>query len=431
MQAERPCFTVSNFLDGSFADGVEKYLADRFPGRSVIIDRTRELRQLGSLATWEDYSRVAESDVQSLEVTEEMTEEDVPVTPRPTRTPAPTPEATPVPSAAEDAAAISTTAEPTATSRPTKAPADLNDYPRELWFYLMDGTTRYNAAFLLRDTLRTQCSLYDAYASVLPEGGKFVLTIAPHSTRSTRLKAFSDPKGMFSEIEPFIQAFTAENVSVVSAVDLLSEPVMAGEYVYFRTDSHWTPYGAHLVVSRMLEEVGEALPPYDAFPRTQEYPFLGTLYRNTHNALMKNNPDTLDIVTPTHPVEVRRYSAPDRYTEVPLIKTDAGSQDRYAVYLGGPNGSWTVVDRTDVPEDAVRKTCLLVSDSYGLCTVPFFIEVYDRVIVYDPRYFDRKAMGGVGDLIVSWNVGDAFMIVGDHEFYDTDRLFYLYANRQF
>ena len=435
MLAEKPAFSIKSFLDGSFADGLEKYLADRFPSRIWMTDFTRELRQVGSLATWEDYSRVAESNVESMEFSEDFTEEVPLVTPRPTRTPTPVPELTdaadPTQASAAETPVPATTAEPTPTPRPTKEPVDLNKFPTELRYYMMDGTKRANIFAKLRSTIYSQCGLFDAYASVLPEGGMFVLTIAPHSTRATRLKAFADPQGMISEIEPFIHAVTAENVSVVSAVDLLSEPIMNGEYVYFYTDSHWTPRGAYLVIQKMLEEVGETLPPYDAFPKTQEYPFLGTLYRDSLNVQLKNNPDTLEIVTPLHPVQVRRYSATDVYKEVPFIETNADPRDRYAVYLGGPNGSWTVVERADVPEEEIQKTCLVIADSYGLCAMPFFAEAYDRAIIYDPRFFDKEAMGGVGDLIGSWNVHDIFMVVGDYDFYDSERILFILCNRQF
>ncbi|MBQ6865827.1 MAG: hypothetical protein IJO15_03220, partial [Clostridia bacterium] len=63
MLAERPGFSLRAFLDGSFADGVEKYLSDRFPGRAGIIDFDRAAKQVGSFATWEEYARVVENDV--------------------------------------------------------------------------------------------------------------------------------------------------------------------------------------------------------------------------------------------------------------------------------------------------------------------------------------------------------------------------------
>ena len=214
------------------------------------------------------------------------------------------------------------------------------------------------------------------------------------------------------------QAVTADNVAVFSTADRLSEPLIRGEYVFFRSDMHWTPYGAYLVVSDMLAEAGETLPPYDAFPKTQEYPFLGTLYRDSLNKQMEANPDTLDILTPLRPVRVRRYTTPQKYEEVPFIEENANPRDRYTVYLGGANGNWTVVERTDIPEEQIQKTCLVISDSYGLCTMPFFAQVYDRVILYDSRYYEKYAMGAVSDLIESWGVQDIYLVAGEGNVYE-------------
>ena len=97
MLAERPGFSLRAFLDGSFADGVEKYLSDRFPGRAGIIDFDRAAKQVGSFATWEEYARVVENDVAIMErEPEELPDEPI-VTPRPPPATATPPGATPSP----------------------------------------------------------------------------------------------------------------------------------------------------------------------------------------------------------------------------------------------------------------------------------------------------------------------------------------------
>ena len=436
MLAERPAFSWKAFFDGSFADDLEKYLADRFPGRMGFIDFTRQLRQVGSLATWEDYARVAKSDVADMAVREDLAEELPMVTPRPTRTPAPTVTSVPTLTSAPDPLDIPTSTDnpaptpvPTPTPRPTKAPASANDFPEELRVELIDGTEKRRSYAYMRYVVQRQCSLFDAYASLLPEDGIFALTIVPNASRANVLLTLHDPKGMVSEVEPFIHAMTADNVAAFSTADILSAPMTAGEYVYFRSDMHWTPYGAYLVVSRMLAEAGEMLPPYDAFPKTHEYPFLGTLYRDSLNKQMEANPDTLDILTPLHPVRVRRDTTPKKYNEVPFIEENASPRDRYTVYLGGSKGNWTVVERTDVSEEEIQKTCLVISDSYGLCTMPFFAQAYDRAILYDSRYYEKYAMGAVSDLIESWGVQDIYMILGDYHL--SDETFCMLCSRQY
>ena len=81
---------------------------------------------------------------------------------------------------------------------------DVESFPREMHLYLLDGTKKNAAISRSRNQLYSESSLFNAYASLLPEGGIFALTIVPNSIRATRLLSYSDPQGMTSEIEPFL-----------------------------------------------------------------------------------------------------------------------------------------------------------------------------------------------------------------------------------
>ena len=239
------------------------------------------------------------------------------------------------------------------------------------------------------------------------------------------LRLEKNPEGFTSEIEPFIHALTSDKVIAFSAAELLDEPLLAGEEVFFFTDMHWTPRGAHYVVTKMLEEAGETLPPYDAFPMEKEYPFRGTLYRNSPNKQMESHPDTLEIISTTTPVTVWRYTDRETRTEIPLINKNANERDRFTVYLGGPAGPWTEIEN----ENGNGKTCLVICDSYGLCALPMFAETYSRVCWYDPRYYDLNAMGSVSALCEEKEVYDIYLIVGElHAF---DESFFQLCNRHF
>ena len=84
MLAERPALSGETLLDGSFTGGVESFLADRFPGRDGVITFTQDLRQIGSIASWDDYARVADDrPVQVMENVEILPVSEAPITPRP------------------------------------------------------------------------------------------------------------------------------------------------------------------------------------------------------------------------------------------------------------------------------------------------------------------------------------------------------------
>ena len=280
MLKERPAFSLSSFLDGSYTDRLEQYLAERFPARTALIGTSQKLRQIGNFASWEDYARVAQNDVSDMEYHEDLPDDEPIATPRPTGTPAPstdTPE--PVGTRKQDAQPTDTP-KPTPTPRPEKEAVNDADYPAELRCDMLYDGKRTKAFGYGRSRVRKQSAVFDAYASLLPEDGVLVVTIVPNSLRASRLMALSSPEGFASDIEPYIYAVTANNVSSFSVSELLSEPLVNGEYVFFRTDMHWTPYGAYLAVTKMLEEAGETRPPFDAVPTEQEDPFHGSISRD-------------------------------------------------------------------------------------------------------------------------------------------------------
>lgn len=435
--AQRPAFSWTTFRNKSFADDLEKYLADRFPARNRIIDFDRDLRQAGSLASWEDYARAAESDVAVMEFDAEAdTQIAVLVTPRPTRTPTPVSSHTPIAAALPTGSSRpdgeqtpSPSPIPTDTPRPTKVPVDAGSFPSVLRLYLLDGTKETAPLSMARTDVMAWAGLLDAYASLLPPDGLLLVTVPPNSVRASRLLAAEDPQGMVSEFEPFLYAATAQNVLTVTAADLLSRHMLAGEYVYFRSDRHWTPYGAYLVTSRLMELTGRTLPAYDAFSKKQEYPFLGNIYRDSRNRQLENDPDTLDILTPSYPVRVTRYADKTIAREVPYIDWNANALDRYTVYLGGPSGRLNVIERLDAPEDRTNTTCLLITDSFGLCSVPYLLEGYDRIVLYDARYYEPFAMGAISEHVEAYGVQDIYVILDEGSF--AGGTYISLCNRQF
>lgn len=435
MLASKPQFNVAALFDGSYTESIEQYLLDHFPFRDNLITISKEVRQIGSISTYDDYAEIIEIEAEDVQNVEKISDDDIIVTPRPTNTPMPTATLAPFTETPTPEKTVSTevivtpeptnTPDPTPTARPTKEPSQLNDFPSSLSFYTLFNDGKQRNFTHTRSEVYKQCSLFDAYASLLPEDGVFVMTIVPNSNRATRLLAKNNPQGLTSEIEPFIHAMTSNKVTAFSTADLLTEPLLNGEYVYFRSDMHWTPRGAYYAVKKMMSEAGEDILPYDEFPCTKEYPFLGTIYRDSQSKELKKNPDTLDIITPRNTVQVLRYTNKTTFSEIPLIKENANARDRYTVYLGGSAGPWTEVKNSE----GNGKSCLLITDSYGLCTIPMFSEVYSTVFYYDPRYYSTKSMGKISELIDKNEITDIFMIVGElHAFDDS---FFALCNRHF
>ena len=429
--AKKPALSLSSLLDGSFETGAEDFLLDHFPGREEAIRLSRGTLDALSLASWEEYAAVNEGNTNDMETAEAaQNEEDedffVP-TPVPTAAPTLTPEpATPVPATPEPATPVpaeadtapettpSATPEPTATPKATKPPLDIKSFPDLVGIYLLhDGTTSQPDRYA-RGTVKNQSAIFSSLASLLPEDGQLVFTVVPNSTRASQLLTKEQPEGMHSDLEELVWACTSDKVETVSTADLLGARAAAGEYVFFTTDMHWTPLGALYVVTEMAARTGRAVAPLEAYTVTEESPFLGTLYRDSKKKQMKEHPDTLQILVPPGETRVYRYSSLTEYTEIPLIKTDAAENDRYTVYLGGSAGPWTRIENSAAEEGA----CLVICDSYGLCTLPMFATAYREVYYMDPRYYNKNAMAPLSTLIPDSGIRDIYVITGTLHAFD-------------
>lgn len=424
--AAKPRLNASDVLSGKYENSLEDYLSDHFPARDAAIEVSRLAYDSVSLASWEDYALIIEDPENDMQPSAE-TEPEPAFEPEPTEVPVYTaPEATPEPT--QIPVPVETSASQNAFVRAHKPAADVNSFPSTLGIRVYyNGTSKlYNGNE--RRTVQQMSAIFDKYASALPEDGTFIMTVVPTSSRVTQFLAQKKPERMTSDTESFVYAVTGDKVETVSSSDVLSARAVAGEYMFFTTDMHWTPEGAYYVVKEMLSKCGKSMQDYSEFNIQKEYPFLGTLYRDNPTKQMKNNPDTLDIISPKQNYTVKRYTSKTQFTEIPLIKENAKSNDRFTVYLGGSAGPWTVIE-TGADND---ETCMVICDSYGLCTIPMFMTEYGRVCYYDPRYYDAGKMGQVSGLMKEYSVKDVYLIAATVHSFDGDKGdFYNRMNKQF
>ena len=230
-----------------------------------------------------------------------------------------------------------------------------------------------------------------------------------------------DKRSFTANDAEMVEAFGARNVHAVSTAGILSEAIKEGQYVYFRTDMHWTPLGTYLVYREMAALAGLVPAEREEFDMQVETPFRGTYYRDGPTTWMYNNPDDLELLSPRFPLEWRRVTAPDEYRVIPFLDENASPTDRYTVYLGGPAGPWTYAQC----DNGMTDNCLVITDSFGLAFVPLVTQHYAQVHYYDPRYFNEYTVGGaVADMIEKYQIKDVYVVVGDLHSYNSEFLLY-------
>ncbi len=65
------------------------------------------------------------------------------------------------------------------------------------------------------------------------------------------------------------------------------------EYIYFRTDHHWTDLGAYYAYTAFCDAIGQTPPALSDYTvNTNEERVVVSLFGYNNNIILKNNPDT-------------------------------------------------------------------------------------------------------------------------------------------
>lgn len=162
------------------------------------------------------------------------------------------------------------------------------------------------------------------------------------------------------------------------------------EYIFFRTDHHWTQLGAYYAYEAFCREKGMVSNPLKSYKKKSYSGFLGSFYRDSkQNKDLKANKDTLQVYYPiSKQVSVEYTNTEGKKGNAPLI-ADAknyGESMKYLVYIAGDN-PYTVVKNKDKHDGT---SCILVKESYGNAFVPYLVDHYETIYVIDYRYWEGK-----------------------------------------
>jgi len=176
-----------------------------------------------------------------------------------------------------------------------------------------------------------------------------------------------------------INSYLSPYATPVNVKDTLV--VNADEYIYYRTDHHWTNYGAWLAYSQFASSAGFEAVDYNRLPAVQVEGFLGTSYSKSKafNAV----PDTLEYFDFPGRVTVVRSSGDVRYDSL-YDYEQLEKRDKYAGLLHG-NNAMAIIEGKQSPKNL---DCIVViCDSFGFSFIPYLTQNYNKIIMIDPRYY--------------------------------------------
>ena len=267
----------------------------------------------------------------------------------------------------------------------------VDDAAYELYTYLDDVAGNY------ADSINKVASALDGKADVYD----MVIPLSSEITFPDNLKDEINSSDQHQAMQD-IQAKMNDKVKSVDIYDALMQH--RNEYIYFRTDHHWTALGAYYAYRQFCETKGiepEDLTGYE----TKEFDgFLGSFYNDTSDAKLKANPDVVTAYLP-HDESVLHVTASDgtKY-DWPVIYdvSNYGAGLKYSTFIASDN-PYTEIENQSLTDGS---SCVVVKESFGNAFIPFLVDHYQTIYVIDYRYWT----GSVSKLAEEKGVSDVIFL---------------------
>ncbi|MCL2487093.1 MAG: DHHW family protein [Oscillospiraceae bacterium] len=383
MLQEFPAFSFDKVLNGSYTRDITLWFSDTFPLRERMVEMNGRLQGLYGLNPVEVHGDIGTGD-------------DIPDPARPTPSaPAKTTEAT----GTTISETTATTQQQTTATEPQQTTA-ANEEPIEvgtIGAVLVAGDAAYEYYNFNRSTADKYIETVNAAAAKLAGTAQVYSVIAPLSidiTLRDDLRAKVTSSDDQQKALNYIFGSMSEQVRTANPYDTLR--AHRDEYLYFRTDHHWTARGAYYAYAEFCKQKGTFAPDLSMY-ETIEFPgFLGSFYSNTgKNPKLGDNPDTVVAYLPLAETDFVFTDTNGSKTDWMVIQdvSNWNASSKYNCFIAGdqPYSLITNKEKTD------GSACVIVKESFGNAFAPFLITHYQYVHIVDYRYFKSNLISFVTD----------------------------------
>ena len=383
-----PSFSLSALADGSYFSQIGLWFSDTFPGRDRWIGADQAVKRLYGTRDVVIYGTV------------DTPEEE----PEPTAAPTPAPTAVPVTGGEPEG-------EPTASPEPEITPEPEDEWGGKVieeedlvtvGAVIQIGDSAFSFTTFSRQYSDMYAANINRAAELLRGKARVSSVFILHGTTLMLPRDYRESIGCRPE-EDALEYINAQLADDILAVDTYNSLLPHnGEYIYFRTDHHWTALGAWYVYAEWARMAGFEPVGLDQYTEIAFEPFLGTLFykANQSRALLA---DTVYAYEPPGDIHLflelnGRDSRQNLGYETPLITNVRGS-DKYACFLSGDQPMATFVNN-DITDGSA---CVIIKNSNGNPFSYYFTQHYQYVYVLDYRKYTHRKLT---DFVEHYDVDD-------------------------
>lgn len=370
-----PKLTFSSLLDGTFVSGLSGYYSDTFPGREQLMQTNTSLNgfyHFSALAGENSTQLVIGFEGNIADHGEALQIESTGGNEEPDST--------------EEATAPKET-EPEATT-----PTDPDSAAQQLGSIILVGNRAMDVPNGNFDIIPRYAQAVTSLATALGEDVRMFAMPVPNSAEFYSHEEFRTGDHSQKAMLQTLQQNLGENVTYVDSYNILANHV--DEYIYFRTDHHWTALGAYYSYVAFCREAGFEPVPIEDFTENQASGFVGSMYTYISGypqaAVLKEDPDTVYYYDPIVDTSLYYYSDGTLsdgmgFAVIAYKNKIEEVGNKYLVFCGGDHPITIIT--TGVQDGP---TCLVVKESYGNAFAPWLTSHYSKIILVDPREFNRN-----------------------------------------
>lgn len=297
---------------------------------------------------------------------------------------------------------------------PVDRPVNGGEGGEQVGGYYLSGDTAYELYAYSESGARTYASLMNKAASVVAGKARVFDLIVPLHYSFALSADVQDSMSLPDAGKVISYMYSGMNDGV-KTVDVYSALMNhRSEYIYFRTDHHWTATGAYYAYEAYCKQAGITPTPLDSYEKLSFNGFLGTLYSKTGQpSAMKGNADTVEAYVPkgTNDEYVYDDNGGDRTRyRGGVVRKDTdtvyqAASSKYNCFLMGDQ-PLIEIHNENVSADRKGTTVLLVKESFGNAFAPFLVDSYEYVFVVDYRYYN----GTLSQLVSEKGVDDVIFL---------------------
>lgn len=393
-----PSFSVQSFLDGEFLNGISTWYADTFPFRETLLAGNTRYRGLYGIQNNQIHGSIQAADaVPTKRVS--LTDIILPDIQREMET---------LQDAMREVVATQQAADAANGGMKRR---QITSVPEQVGSVYVADDTAFSLYGFTQEAANQYIDAVSAMANKVDSDVTVYDIVVPISTGIYLDEKLQNELGCSDEQAAIQYIYDNMDDKVVTIDAFTALKNHSDEYLYFRTDHHWTALGAYYTYSQLMKEKGVTPTSLGKYETMVFDNFIGTLYAASNQApSLAENPDVVTAYIPLATNKMTYTDLDGNVVDYDIIYdvSEWNSDSKYNCFIAG-----------DQPFEEIRNpnmsdgsSCVVIKESFGNAFVPFLVDHYETVYVVDYRYYPEGLTAlvrdkGIQDVIFINNISAA------------------------